>query len=347
MKTFIFLITKKIALAAFALFVLSSNSIAIASSQAAARNDNPYPAYRITGFMEQNFSYEQDSDDPAGFSIYRARIGVAGRFNELISLNIVAGALEPPLPNVQPRVRSAQLVNAFVNFDIHPMFQLRTGQFLVPFGLEGPEPIFLNPAIERSMTVRRMNDLRMFRDVGIQASGSQNGVSYAIALVNGTGANVAERIDPKDLIGRIGFQATDDLNLGASFHVGRRPVADEPNRFRFGVDATWRYHPLLIRGEYIIRTDEQPDGGNLAQHGGYVLAGYHFNQELQGILRLEMHHPDTDLDLSDSALTILTAGLNYYLQGQTRISLNYEVRGDRRDNFDPGNLLTLQMQIVL
>jgi len=340
MKTFITSLSSAIATTILVFLILGSNAFAIAGSQTAGQDENPYPAYRITGFMEQNFTYEQDSDDPVAFSIYRARVGVTGRFNELISLNIVAGALEPPN-------RNPQLVNGFLDFDIHPMFQLRTGQFLVPFGLEGPEPVFLNPAIERSLTVRRMNNLRLFRDVGIQASGSQDGISYAIALVNGTGANVAERIDPKDLIGRIGFQATEELALGASFHMGRRPVADEPNRYRFGVDATWRSDPLLIRGEYIIRTDEQPDGDNLNQHGGYVLAGYHFNEELQGILRFEMHRPDTDVDFSDSALTILTAGFNYYLQGQTRISLNYEVRGDRRDNVDLGNLLTLQMQIVL
>jgi len=340
MKAFITPFSRTATIATLVLIALSSNAYALVGIQTDGQGENPYPAYRITGFMEQNFSYEQDSDDPVAFSIYRARIGLTGRFNELISLNIVAGALEPPN-------RNPQLVNGFLDFDIHPMFQLRTGQFLVPFGLEGPEPIFLNPAIERSLALRRMNDLRMFRDVGIQASGSQDGISYAIAIINGTGANVAERIDPKDLIGRIGFQATDELALGASFHMGRRPVADEPNRYRFGLDATWRSDPFLVRGEYIIRTDEQPDGDNLNQHGGYVLAGYHFNEELQGILRFEMHRPDTDVDFSDSALTILTAGINYYLQGQTRISLNYEVRGDRRDNVDPGNLLTLQMQIVL
>ncbi len=313
-----------------------------AVSQTAGQDNDPYPAYRLTGFMEQNFTHEQDADPETAFSLYRARVGVAGRLNDFISVNIVAGAVEPPN-------RSPQLVNGFVDFDIHPMFQLRTGQFLVPFGLEGPEPVFLNPAVERSTVIRRMNYFRMFRDVGIQASGSQNGFSYAIALINGTGANVAERIDPKDLLGRFGYQATDELDLGVSFHVGKSPTpATEPDRFQLGVDATWRSDPLLIRGEFIFRKDELPgDNSDRNQHGGYVLAGYHFNEELQGIMRLEMHRPDTDLDFGDSALTILTAGLNYYFQGNNRVSLNYEVRSDRRENVDLGNLLTVQMQIVL
>jgi phosphate-selective porin len=315
--------------------------MSIASDNVSAQGGNPYPAYRLTGFMEQNFTHEQDADPETAFSVHRARVGLTGRINELISVNIVAGALEPPN-------RNPQLVNGFVDFDIHPMFQLRTGQFLVPFGLEGPEVVFLNPAVDRSTVIQRMNYFRMFRDVGIQASGAQDGFSYAIALINGTGANVSERIDPKDLLGRFGYQASDELGLGVSFHIGKSPVpATEPDRFQLGLDATWRSDPLLIRGEYILRKDEVADGDDRTQHGGYVLAGYHFNEELQGILRLEMHRPDSDVDFGDSALTILTAGLNYYFQGHNRVSLNYEVRSDRRDNVDLGNLLTVQLQIVL
>ncbi len=322
---------------------ISSTAFSFSGNQGQGESGTSYPAYRVAGFMEQNVTLEQDSDNPVAFSIYRARVGLEGRLNERISLNIIAGALEPPN-------RNPQLVNGFVDFDIHPMLRLRTGQFLVPFGLEGPEPIFLNPAIERSLAVRRMNYFRMFRDVGIQASGSQDGFSYAIALVNGTGANVAERIDPKDLLGRFGYQASDEMALGLSFHIGKSPQpATEPDRFQLGVDATWRSAPFLVRGEYIYRKDEQPGAGDRNQHGGYILTGYHFNDELQGIMRFEMHRPDSDLEFSDSALTILTAGLNYYFQGQTRVSLNYEVRSDRLPGAanDLGNLLTLQMQIVL
>ncbi len=330
-----------------ALVVFYGPALSFSESLAQEGSDDSYPAFRVVGFMEQNATLEQDSDDPLAFSIYRARVGLAGSLNKMISVNIIAGALErDPLT----QRRTAQLVNGYVDFDIHPMFRLRTGQFLLPFGLEGSEPVFLNPAVERSLAIRRMNYFSMFRDVGIQASGSQEGVSYAIALVNGTGANVPERIDAKDLLGRIGYQASDELALGVSFHVGKSPQPpEEPDRFQLGVDATWQAAPFLIRGEYIYRKDEQPETNDQNQHGGYVLGGYHFTDELQGIMRLEMHRPDADFDFSDSALTILAAGFNYYLQGHTRVSLNYEVRSDRRpgENNDLGNLLTLQLQIVL
>ncbi len=310
----------------------------------AAAPEQRLPSYRVTGFMQQTFTYEQDSDAPAAFSIHRARVGVAGRVTDRISVNIVAGALEP-------LGRNPQLVNGFVDFDVHPMLRIRTGQFLVPFGLEGPEAIFMNPAIERSLTIRRMNMFRMFRDVGVQFSGSQEGFTYAIAIINGTGANVAERIDMKDLIGRFGYHAGEFLSLGFSFHVGRVPLpATEPDRYGLGADMTYRRDDVLLRGEYIARKEEQTTGGDRNQHGGYLLAGYTLNGSWQPILRYEMHMPDTSHDFSDTGLSILTVGLNYYFQRQNRVSVNYEFRNDRRSGHAsvvPGNLLTVQMQVVL
>ena len=324
------------------LFILILSSILMSLPAASFAQEADYPSYRVTGFMQQQFTWEHDSDNPAAFSIHRARVGLTGGLTDMISVNIVAGALE------QPPDRSPRLVNGFVDFDVHPMLTVRTGQFLVPFGLEGPEPIILNPAIERTETIRRLNVHTMFRDIGIQAMGSHENVSYAIALVNGTGANNPEQIDPKDLLGRFGYQASSELNLGLSFHIGQFPAGnDERDRFRLGVDATYRAESLLLRGEYILRKDERIATNDLDQAGGYLLAGYDLTDELQAIGRFEMLHPNSDADFSDVGFTSITAGLNYYFQGHTRVSVNYEIRDDRRTQHDPGNLLTVQMQVAL
>ncbi len=326
------------------------------STEASTEADNgstAYPSYRLVGFMEQQFTRDDQSDDPAAFQIYRARFGLAGSVTDRISLNVVAGAVEPP-------DRTPRLVNAVVDFDIHPMLQLRTGQFLVPFGLEGPEPIFFNPAIERSTAIRRMNTFSMFRDIGIQASGSHNRFSYAAALVNGSGANRPAWSEPSHLVGRIGYTVRDNLTLGGSVHYGDHHYEAVPedrstgeyDRIQFGTDLTWRINALLLRGEYIYRHDElpAPDGQSTYgwnQHGGYLLAGYDITDNWQGILRFEAHQPDTGGDFEDNGFSTLTAGVNYYLDRQTRLSVNYEIRDDRRPGFDPGNLLTVQMQLVL
>lgn len=299
------------------------------------------PDYNIAGFMENQFTYDGFSGDPASFSIYRARAGFAGQLTERISVNLIAGALEPP-------DRNPQLVNAFVDFSIDPTLQLRAGQFLVPFGLEGPEPIFLNPAIERSLAVRRMNPLRMFRDIGLQVSGAAESVNYAVALTNGVGANLPDRLDAKDIMGRIGWTPVEALQIGVSGHMGWFEAAggsdQELQRLRLGLDGEYRMQALRMRGEYQLRSDEQPGGDDLQQHGGYLLGAYRMQQDWEVLLRLDIHDPDTGSD--ETELTAITAGLNHYFDGNTRLSVNYEYRDDRAVDTS-GGLLLVQMQVAL
>ncbi|MEX0685476.1 MAG: porin [Balneolales bacterium] len=297
--------------------------------------------FQPAGFLQQHFSHNTNSDHPAAFSIYRARVGIAGKVTDRLSINIIAGAVEPP--NRTPR-----LVNAFVDYKIDPRINIRTGQFLVPFGLEGPEVIIFNPLIERSLAVRRLNTFNMFRDVGIQAFGTTGLFQYAVALVNGSGANVAEQIDPKDIMGRIGITPMDHFVLGLSGHLGTYQPAgnseSEQKRFRAGTDFSFQYEHLLVRGEFILREDDLPDNNSLSQQGGYLLGAYHLTNNWQALLRFEFHDPNTSVD--ENELTSWTTGINYYIDGPTRVSANYEIRNDQM-NPDLGDLFTVQFQVAI
>lgn len=310
-------------------------------SRAQEAGESIYPDLRPAGFLQQHFVADETEGEPIRFSIHRARLGAAGPVTERIRVNVVGGALEPP--NRTPR-----LVNAFVDVDVHPLLQIRTGQFLVPFGLEGPEPIPLNPAIERSTATRRLNVFTMFRDVGVQLGGSAGAVRYAAAIVNGTGANLAEEVDAKDVLGRIGVGQS-GLEVGVSGHYGRRTVEaaspDERKLLRLGADARYRTSSVHLRAEYIQRRDEQFGAGDHVQHGGCLLGGYRVAGSWELIARVEAHDPDVDRE--DDRFTALTLGANYYVTGHTRVSVNYEIRDDQRDAVDLGNVLWIQMQVVL
>ncbi len=303
--------------------------------------DSGYPSYSVGGFIQQQFIVDETENSATRFATHRARIGIQGNVTENIRVNFVGGFVEPP--QATPR-----LVNAFVDFNIHPLFNIRTGQFLVPFGLEGPEVITFNPTIERSTAIRRLNTFTMFRDVGVQVSGSDSGFSYAVALVNGSGANNAEQIEPKDIMGRIGYQLTECLNIGVSGHYGNyQPdpsVDNNEARYRFGADLSFNMAPFFLRGEYIFRQDERPSADALNMQGFYALAGYNITDQIQGIVRFEYYDPNTDA--SDNELTIVTLGANYQFMGNTRISANYEIRDDQ---LNPAlkNVFTLQMQVAL
>lgn len=334
------LLLSAIAILSLTAFPLVENT-AYGQSDSSEEPETSYPAFDVGGFLQQQFIADQTPDSPPRFSTHRARMGVTGKITELISITLIGGYTEPP--NNTPR-----LVNAFVDFDIHPLLQVRTGQFLVPFGLEGPQPIPLNPAIERSTTIRGLNTFAMFRDVGVQISGSRSMISYAVAVVNGAGANQTEQIDPKDLIGRVGVTLTDEIEVGLSGHVGQyqpNPATDtHESRYRAGLDVSYIGHPLFLRGEYQIREDDRPATGGQTMNGGYLLGGYELTDKLETIARYEYFDRNTSLD--DNHFTGFTIGASYYFVSNTRLSANYEFRDDQL-NPDLGNLFTIQMQVTL
>ena len=310
-----------------------------AKSALQQQQESEFPDYSFSAFFKNTLTQDNYGDDPLGFDIWVARAGVNARLSDRITANFTGGLVEPPDDN-------PQLVNAFFHYRVQEQFQLRAGQFLLPFGLEGQEPIFLTPTINRSNLVRRTNTFRMFRDLAVQASGEFDQLNYAVALANGTGANIAEQIDPKDVIGRIGIQPVQDFEIGLSGHLGRYQPAgvdEDFQRVRAGLDLSYESNPYVFRAEYIYRSDDQPQG-ELQQHGAYILGAYRFLENWQAVSRIEAFNPDTSTD--NNYLTSTSAAINYYFVGPTRFSLNYEYLNDRQADRS-GGILTAEIQVRL
>ncbi len=321
----------------FLIFLIFAGAIPVTGQNPKQASEKSLPAYSVAGFLQQQFVADQADGTPLQFAIHRARLGMTGQVTDRIHLNFIAGMAEPP--NNTPR-----LVNAFVGFDFHPLLQIRTGQFLLPFGLEGPEPIPLNPAIERTTAIRQLNPFTMFRDVGVQVSGSRSIVQYAVALVNGEGANQPAQLDPSDILGRVGFQPLRNMTLGISGHYGRfQPDLGTENsavRTRFGVDMSYRPGSLFFRGEHITRNEELTSNETRTSTGAYLLGGYELSSHWQLIARYEYYTPD-----NDNSLTVLTAGFSYYFIENTRLSVNYGFHNDQTAS-QTDDLLQVQMQVV-
>ena len=323
-------------IAIFLLFLTSS-----VYAQSSDSEQGIYPSYSLFGFVQQQYVDDRTPNTPAGFSIHRARLGVTGSITDNLRVRILGGFVEPPQNN-------PQLLHAHMDYRINPLLTIRAGQFLLPFGIEGFEGIPLNPAIERSIAVRRLNTFRMFSDIGVQASGNLSRINYAVALVNGTGANQAEQMNLKDVIGRVGIELADNFEIGLSGHAGNYQPAQDPDndqaRYRAGIDMEYSGDPLFFRGEFITRNDHQPDGETVTMNGGYILGGVTITDRLEGITRFEYFTPNRNAN--DNRFTGYTVGANYYFAGRTRLSVNYEFRDDEM-NPNLGNMLTVQMQIVL
>jgi len=302
-----------------------------------SKAQSSYPDLQPAGFVQSYFSASDMAADPVNFSIARARMGVKGNINENIKLSFIGGAVEPPN-------NSPALVNAFADFTIHPLFNLRAGQFLIPFGLEGPEPIIKNPAINRARPTKELNTLRMFRDIGVMTYGKYEFISYSIAVINGNGANVTENRYQKDVLGRLDFSLTDDLMAGVSGHLGT--FESDPykklSRQRWGAHAEYKSNPFHFRGEIMLHDRElNPDTRN-QDIGGYLLGKYKIDEKWAAIGRWDYYAPDNVNDIYQG----VTLGTNYQLNGLSSLSLNgvaYSAYNTNTVNY----MLRIQLQLVL
>ena len=302
-----------------------------------SQGQSSYPDLQPAGFFQGHFSAYDHANRPSEFSIHRARFGFAGDISNNLQLNLIVGAMEPPN-------NSPALVNAFADFTIDPLFNLRAGQFLLPFGLEGPESIIKNPAIERAVSTRRMNPFRMFRDIGAMAFGTYDFVSYRVAVVNGNGANLAETQGGKDILGRMDFDLTDELMAGFSGHVGTYEAGpyEQLNRQRWAIHAQYQNNPLLVRGEMMLHDREINNTTREQSHGGYLLAKYKMKNKWEVIGRWDYHNPEN----TDNTYRGVTLGTNYQLSGLSSLSLNGTVYTEH-DGSSPHYMLNIQLQLVL
>ncbi len=296
-----------------------------------------YPDLQPAGFLQTHFVADDIAENPANFSIHRARFGFAGNISKNIRLNLIAGTVEPP-------DNAPALVNAFADFTIHPLFNLRIGQFLLPFGLEGPEPIFKNPAIERAFSTRSMNPFRMFRDVGLMTYGKHEWINYSLALVNGSGANILETANPKDLMGRVDFSLTKALMAGFSSHIGtyESNSVEKLDRQRWGLHAEYKTNRIHLRGEIMLNDQEIAPDTREQSFGGYFLGRYKLDEKCEVIGRWDYHEPDNRNNIYQG----LTLGPNYQLSGASNLSLNgtFYFKDDSKTLH---YMLNLQLQLVL
>jgi hypothetical protein len=270
----------------------------------------------------------------------RAELGVTGGLTPRARYLVVADLAASPV-----------LRDAFIELNAGPQFQVRAGQLRLPFGIETQLPPHRLPAINRMLTTflaEQPDEIPGFLqewDRGIEVlgepiSGPLN-LSYALAVVNGTGPNAPDSNDAKDLVGRVGLRLA-GFQVGTSWYRGRAPDSTgfDRARNRSGWDLEFNPNPLkalLIRGEVIHGHDTAG-----ASRGWYVLATYTIRDRWTPLARIERWDPD--LDTGADTITRTTVGLTLTAWDAAAFSLNYEYR---RDAAHPGvgNLALAQAQI--
>ena len=254
------------------------------------------------------------------------------------------------------------LQDAYIFFDYIPYTRVVMGQQKIPFGLENYEALGDNPMINRSFISNFENPT--LRDIGLLAqakySTDYDGMPLAgnlwVGVFNGTGRNVADNNDAKDVVARLTFTPLiEGLSMGGSLSYGKTHFTPSGNpdfnkdRDRYAAELD--YNPpylkgLKVRGEFMydrkffdkfVTTNQSttsPAAFNKYAHteGWYALAAYRVNG-LQGFWRymnglepvIRYDQFDEDQTLSNDSRDRTTVGFNYYFAKYCRLMANYEI----------------------
>ena len=229
------------------------------------------------------------------FLVRRGRVGLSGTFYKYFDFFVEADFGQG----------AAVLTDGYLDIHFWPELRLRAGQFKVPFSYEELFSDNHIDFVERSVA----DNLVPSRDLGAMLHGSLFGgiVSYAGGIFNGSGQNVADTNDSKDLAARLvvtpfkqsdlgwlkNFQFGGDITWGdedsgqslrgrtdGQFVFFNR-INTRGDRLRYSGEASYYTGPFTLYGEYIQTQEERKGLGtggrdlpDLDGRGWYLTATY-------------------------------------------------------------------------
>ncbi len=267
---------------------------------------------KIGGFMQMLYSQNENQNQT---EVQRAWFKITGEFNDgktgyLVILNSGGTKI---------------LHNAFIWFKISQFSKISVGKFIPVFGRNWPTyPVDLS-TINFSQTGCQT---LLVRDVGITWSVERKAWDFKLSLMNGQeaiGDNGQDDNKEKDVYGRLVLKPLSYLEFGSSFRLGK---SKEENSEVMGADFLIGNEKINLTGELISSQRQE----NIL--GWYILGFYQPLKPIQLVVWFEKVENKT-LGISQKFTTL---GINYFVQPNTRIVLNYLVISDEADKF----LLQLQ-----
>lgn len=312
---------------------------------------------QLIGFIQPQAEYRLLGTDADGnslnassFYFNRARLGVTGNIPYDFSYYFVA--------EFSPNLGGPYVLDAFISYNrFAPYVKAAIGQFKSPFGIELLTPCHKLHTINRSMAVNQLVD--PFRDFGVMLSGgtgdlsilgskTKNVIGYNLAVLNGTGKNIMDNNNSKDVVGRITLHPVEFLTVGTSYRFGKQPpkadgVTEQDSRQRLGFDAEINIKNILVQGEFVHGNDKgsyttgggcsgevETHIGSIKRSGYFVQALYMTPWKIQPLVKFERYDPNLDMGASDLSPTssefvqnTITYGFNYFFNDKVRFQFNY------------------------
>ena len=275
----------------------------------------------ISGFVQADSLVSVGDDADATdtvdtFGIPRARVGLSGELTPKISWY-----LQGDFANVTNDGRV--LRDAYVQFTANPQFAVRGGQMVAPFSLERLTSYQKLELIDRSIVGVA---LAPSRDMGLMVFNVKpwrGWMTYAAAVINGSGQNTADTNSAKDVVGRVTSRVpkVDRLTVGFNVQAGEQPQGD---RQRVGVDLNYEAPHYRVAVE---RVAQRRDYAARVDTTGFTVIGAYKHKAAH----LRPHYAGYELaaryvDVDDDGVTLeshqVQAGGTYFVTPQLRVMTN-------------------------
>jgi len=252
----------------------------------------------------------EESKNATNFKIGNTEIGTRVQYNNSLGLRVIYSYFSD---------KSINLLDGFAYYKPTSYFEVRAGQFKIPFSLEALLPPHKKDFIVDSKTSKIIQT----RDIGGGLYYNNRFLETGIALINGSNINKNDNNNFKDFVGRISFKPLENALIGSSIYLGKSRV-DSIDLGKKDYDFHIKYKipfELVFQSEFVIQKFKAQNSNT-----GYITIGYFLNNifVIADPIELLLRFENTSIESQD-VTKYLTAGINYYFDKfyYIRMQLNY------------------------
>lgn len=302
----------------------------------------------VTGFIQPQYNINLNGTDANGnslntnnFTFNRARIGVTGSIPYDIDYYVMLEFSSFKTPAKTPHLLDGYV--AYTRFG--KWARITLGQFKSNFSLEQNTACSGLYTVNRSEVVNQLAGPQ--RDLGLLISGGHDSlrIQYSLGFFNGTGMNVEDDNNNKNIVGRVVVNPIENLKVGGSFKIGKinptDPTEKQNEIYRFAGEIQYRFRDLLLQGEYIYGSDKLYSASKVPVYGGcggiigydtkqagtygksgiWAMASYMTPWNLEPVLKFDTWNAEHGV--AGKRTNYMTLGVNYYVNDYSRVQVNY------------------------
>lgn len=303
---------------------------------------------KVQGFIQPQYNFMLNGNDNNGnslnenyFNFNRARIGVTGSIPYDVDYYFFIETSSFKTPLATPH-----LLDGYVSYTRFAKWaKISLGQFKSPFSLEQNTSCSGLYTINRSEFVNQLAGPQ--RDLGLVVTGGHDTlfVKYAVGVMNGTGMNVIDNNNNKDIVGRVVFVPFSFLQIGGSGRYSKINPTDATQKLNeqmtYGAELRLEYKNFLLQSEFIQAQTKLYSSSKLPIYGGcggiigfdtkqpgtykkygyMVMASYMTPWNLEPVIKFDSWEPD--MSVGKDEVSYITGGINYNINDYARVQINY------------------------